>query len=53
VKNFEFHHAVESLKKGNRPFYFPGIATPKHEIDLIHERLKLAQSDHAIRMKEQ
>ena len=30
-----------------------GIATPKHEIDLIHERLKLAQSDHANRMKEQ
>jgi phage-related protein len=29
-----------------------GIATPKHEIDLIHERLKLAQSDHASRMKE-
>jgi phage-related protein len=30
-----------------------GIATPKHEIDLIHERLKLAQNDHASRMKEQ
>lgn len=30
-----------------------GIATPKHEIDLIHERLKLAQNDYASRMKEQ
>ena len=30
-----------------------GIATPKHEIDLIHERLKLAQNDYAIRIKEQ
>ena len=29
------------------------IATPKHDIDLIHERLKLAQGDHAKRMKEQ
>jgi phage-related protein len=30
-----------------------GIATPKHEIDLIHDRLKLAQADYASRMKEQ
>ena len=30
-----------------------GIATPKHEIDLIHERLKLAQGDYASRVKEQ
>ena len=29
-----------------------GIATPKHEINLIHERLKLAQSDYASRKKE-
>jgi phage-related protein len=29
-----------------------GIATPKHEIDLIHDRLKLAQSDYADRKKE-
>jgi phage-related protein len=29
-----------------------GVATPKHEIDVIHERLKLAQVDHANRMKE-
>jgi phage-related protein len=29
-----------------------GIATPKHEIDLIHERLKLAQSDYTSRKKE-
>jgi phage-related protein len=29
-----------------------GIATPKHEIDLIYERLKLAQSDYASRKKE-
>lgn len=29
-----------------------GITTPKHEIDLIHKRLKLAQSDHANRMKD-
>ena len=29
-----------------------GITTPKHEIDLIHERLKLAQSDYTSRKKE-
>ena len=29
-----------------------GIATPKHEINLIHERLKLAQSDYTSRKKE-
>lgn len=29
-----------------------GISTPKHEIDLIHERLKLAQSDYTSRKKE-
>ncbi len=29
-----------------------GIVTPKHEIDLIHERLKLAQSDYASRKRE-
>jgi phage-related protein len=29
-----------------------GIATPKHEIDLIHERLKLAQEYHAQLKKE-
>ncbi len=29
-----------------------GIATPKHEIDLIHERLKLAQSNYSSRKKE-
>jgi phage-related protein len=29
-----------------------GIATPKHEIDLIHDRLRLAQNDYIARMKE-
>jgi phage-related protein len=29
-----------------------GIATPKHEVDLIHERLKLAQNDYGSRKKE-
>jgi phage-related protein len=29
-----------------------GIATPKHEIDLIHDRLKLAQERHAQLKKE-
>jgi phage-related protein len=29
-----------------------GIATPKHEIDLIHDRLKLAQEHHAQLKKE-
>jgi phage-related protein len=29
-----------------------GIATPKHEVELIHERLKLAQTDYANRTKE-
>jgi phage-related protein len=30
-----------------------GIATPKHEIDLINDRLKLARDDHFNRSKEQ
>jgi phage-related protein len=30
-----------------------GIATPKHEMDLIRDRLKLAHDDHASRTKEQ
>lgn len=29
-----------------------GIATPRHEIELIHERLKLAAADYASRIKE-
>jgi phage-related protein len=30
-----------------------GISTPRHEIELIHERLKLAAADYAGRLKEQ
>jgi phage-related protein len=30
-----------------------GISTPKHEIELIHARLKLAEEDYASRLKEQ
>jgi phage-related protein len=29
-----------------------GIATPKHEIDLVHSRLKMAQAEYAARHKE-
>lgn len=30
-----------------------GISTPRHEIELIHARLKLAEEDYASRLKEQ
>jgi phage-related protein len=29
-----------------------GISTPKHEIELVHARLKLAEEDYASRLKE-
>jgi phage-related protein len=47
-----FHDAVYVLhvfqKKSKH-----GIATPKHEMDLIRDRLKLAHDDYASRAKEQ
>lgn len=51
IYTVRFNHAVYVLhvfqKKSKQ-----GISTPKHEIDLIHDRLKLAHNDYSARMKE-
>jgi phage-related protein len=52
VYTVRFHDAVYVLHAFQKKSKH-GIATPKHEMDLIRDRLKLANDDYARRAKEQ